>query len=82
VISIKILFFATLRDKTGVRSVLLEAEDNISVANLKNKLIELYPSLLGTIEHCLFSVNREYGLEDTVLTNQSEIAFFPHVSGG
>jgi molybdopterin converting factor subunit 1 len=82
VMTLKVLFFATLRDKTGVRTVSLNVKEGTNIEQLKEKLVDMYPNLRGTIEHCLFSVNRDYGLEDMALPDHAEIAFFPHVSGG
>lgn len=41
------LFFATLRDRTGVRSIELEIPPQTNVAEFKTLLIEKYPVLAG-----------------------------------
>lgn len=79
---VSILFFATLRDKAGARSVKLELEEGTTIAQLKLLLAGQYPALEGLLGHCLASVNHEYCFDETVIPAGAEIAFFPPVSGG
>jgi molybdopterin converting factor subunit 1 len=79
---IKVLFFATLRDKAGVRSAELEVAPEATIAQLKDLLIAKYPNLNGLMEHCLASINHEYRFDESEIPAESEIAFFPPVSGG
>ena len=79
---VTILFFAALRDKTGQRSVKLEIEPGVKIAQIKLLLVDKFPSLTGLMEHCLASVNREYCFDETEIPADAEIAFFPPVSGG
>lgn len=80
--SIRVLFFATLRDKAGVRSTQMQFNSGTTIGDLKTMLIEQFPNLNGLMEHCLASINHEYCFDETLLTDQAEIAFFPPVSGG
>jgi molybdopterin converting factor subunit 1 len=79
---VKALFFATLRDHVGVRSVELQIPKNTTVASFKSILVERYPMLMGLIGHTLLSVNQEYAFDETVIPDNAEIALFPPVSGG
>jgi molybdopterin converting factor subunit 1 len=80
---IKILFFATLRDKAGVRSTEMEIPAGVAVQGLKGILIEQFPNLNSQImDHCLASVNQEYRFDEDKIPTGAEIAFFPPVSGG
>ena len=80
--TVKILFFATLRDYVGVRSLEMEIPAQTSVGGLKKLLIEKYPVLQGLMGHMLISVNREYVFDDAIIPDSAEIALFPPVSGG
>ncbi len=80
--TIKALFFATLRDYVGVRSVELQIPSGANVAGLKILLIEKFPVLKGLIGHMLISVNQEYAFDETTIPAHAEIALFPPVSGG
>jgi molybdopterin converting factor subunit 1 len=79
---IKILFFATLRDKAGLRSVELELQNGATILELKNRLVLDYPNLAGLMEHCLASINQEFCFDETEIQGAAEVAFFPPVSGG
>ena len=76
------LFFATLRDRAGVRSVELQIPPQTNVAGFKSILVETFPALKGLVDHTLVSVNREYVFDESVIPNNAEIALFPPVSGG
>jgi molybdopterin converting factor subunit 1 len=80
--SCKVLFFATLRDRTGVRQSTLELPDGITVRELKVILQEHFPSITPVLPNALIAVNREYALDDTLIPPEAEIALFPPVSGG
>lgn len=79
---IKVLFFATLRDKAGVRSAELDIGPGATIAELKTELVEKFPNLNGLMEHCLASINHEYRFDESKIPADAEIAFFPPVSGG
>jgi molybdopterin converting factor subunit 1 len=79
---IKVLFFATLRDKAGTKMLELDIESGATVRQLKNDVIERLPAVGDFIEHCLASVNHEYSADETEIPQSAEVAFFPPVSGG
>jgi molybdopterin converting factor subunit 1 len=78
----KILFFATLKDRAGVRQSTLELPEGITVRELKVILEDQFPSITPALPNALIAVNREYALEDTLIPPEAEIALFPPVSGG
>jgi len=79
---VKALFFATLRDHVGVRSVELDIPVQTNVAGFKKILIEKFPILTGLMGHMLISVDQEYAFDETIIPEAAEIALFPPVSGG
>lgn len=79
---VKTLFFATLRDRAGVKSVELQIPLQTNVADFKTLLIKKYPALAGMMNHTLISMNHEYVFDETVIPEHAEIALFPPVSGG
>lgn len=80
--SVKALFFATLRDHVGVRSVDLQIPAHTNVADFKSILTEKFPVLRGLMGHMLISVNHEYVFDEAIIPDNAEIALFPPVSGG
>lgn len=79
---IKVLFFATLRDKTGIKSIELDVTPGATVRTVKDAVIGHFSGIEETINHCLASVNHEYSADETEIPPDAEIAFFPPVSGG
>lgn len=80
--NVRALFFATLRDHVGVRSIEMEIPAQTNVAGFKKLLIEKFPVLKGLMGHMLISVNQEYVFDDAIIPDAAEIALFPPVSGG
>jgi len=81
-ITVIALFFATLRDRAGVKSIELEIPPQTNVADFKTLLIQKYPALTGMMGHTLISINQEYVFDEVVIPPGAEIALFPPVSGG
>ncbi len=79
---IKLLFFATIRDKAGVKSLELDVPADMTVKNLKDRLSSEFPSLKDSMSSVLIAVNHEYAFDDALLPQDAEIALFPPVSGG
>lgn len=76
------LFFATLRDRAGIKSVELQIPSQSTVADLKALLVEKYPALTGMLNHTLVSINHEYVFDEAIVPDNAEVALFPPVSGG
>jgi molybdopterin converting factor subunit 1 len=80
--NITVLFFATLRDRAGTRSLSLEIPAQATVASLKVLLSEKVQALKGLTDHTLVSVNHEYVFDEYEIPAGAEVALFPPVSGG
>jgi len=81
-ITVQVLFFATIRSIIGLKKMEIELPEGSTVRDLKTRIAELYPHADQAIESMLASVNRIFSDEDACLFDQDEIAFFPHISGG
>ena len=79
---IKVLFFATLRDYVGAKSVEIEILPGTTVQGLTDLLVKTYPRLEKVRGSMMAAINREYASEDQEISNGADIAFFPPVSGG
>ncbi len=79
---IKILFFATLKDKAGVRETSLVLQESATIAELKQKISLRFPAMAPLLASALASINREFAFEDDPIPADAEVAFFPPVSGG
>ena len=79
---IKVLFFATLRDRAGTKSFELDIPAETTVQVLKDIVVDTYPGLKETMETVVISVNREYAFDESLVPVNAEVAMFPPVSGG
>ncbi len=79
---IQVLFFATLRDKVGHKSVTIELDKHRRVSDLKQNLAELYPVLVPHLPIALVAINHAFAADDDIIPEGAEVAFFPPVSGG
>lgn len=79
---ITLLFFATLRDRAGTRSMQMEIPNGLTVQGLKDLLSETHPNLKESMKSVLITINREYAFDEAVIPEGVEVAMFPPVSGG
>jgi molybdopterin converting factor subunit 1 len=79
---VNLLFFATLRDRAGMRSTELDIPANLTVRGLKEKISSEYPNLKELMSSVLVTINREYAFDEAVIPEHAELAMFPPVSGG
>jgi molybdopterin converting factor subunit 1 len=78
----RVLFFATLRDITGVRETRIEFTLGANIADIKATVLEKYPALQQNVDTLIVALNHEFARDDTLVPGGAEIAMFPPVSGG
>jgi molybdopterin converting factor subunit 1 len=76
------ILFASTREQIGTNRITLKLPDGYSVQDLKLVLVNKYPHAERALATCLVAVDRCYVSVDQLLTDGSEVAFFPPVSGG
>ena len=79
---VKLLFFATLRERAGTRSMELDIPTDLTIEGLKAKISTEYPNLKDSMSSVLITINREYAFDEAVIPPNAELAMFPPVSGG
>jgi molybdopterin converting factor subunit 1 len=79
---IKLLFFATIRDRAGTKSLELDIPVDMTIQELKAQLSTDYPNLKESMKSVLMTINREYAFDEAVVPENAEIGMFPPVSGG
>lgn len=79
---VRVLFFATLRERAGERQVEMELPDDLRVAEFKEILKERYPGLGQGMPSALVAINKELAFDQQSIPDGAEVAVFPPVSGG
>lgn len=83
---IRLLYFASLRDRLGSSGEELELLENIQdIAALKALLAqrgEKWAEVFADDELVLAAVNQEMAQPETAVSDGDEIGFFPPVTGG
>ncbi|MGJ3237808.1 MAG: molybdopterin converting factor subunit 1 [Anaerolineae bacterium] len=81
--TVKILFFATLKDLTGHKHLTLDLNTpTVTLADLRQQLITRFPDAEANLTSALASINEEYAFPEDTVNDGDEVAFFPPVSGG
>jgi len=76
------IFFATFRERAGIKSMELQIPPETNVAGFKSILIQKFPALADLQGHMVVAINHEYVFDGAIIPDHAEIALFPPVSGG
>ncbi len=79
---IRVLFFASLTDVTGVSEMQVDVSACSTVGSLLGELVARFPALDSYKGRIISAVNSVYAPPDLPLNDGDEVAFFPPVSGG
>ncbi len=79
---VRILLFATLKDRAGTSHLSLEAPEGTTVRQMKTLLGEQYPALKPYLDQAIVALGQEYAFDEDPLVPDAEVALFPPVSGG
>jgi len=80
--TVRVKFFAILRERAGVSEVSKELSEGSTVGDLWRELQKDYPKLAVPGIRLLYAVNQNYVGLDYILREQDEVVFIPPVSGG
>jgi len=80
--TVKVLFFASVRDLVGDAQRQMTLADGATVSDLLAELALAHKRFIEMAPSLMVSVNQEYMPRDTVLHDGDEVAFIPPVSGG
>jgi molybdopterin converting factor subunit 1 len=80
--NVRVLFFASLREKVKKSETRQTMADGATVGDLWVSLCREHATLEPMTASVSFAVNREYATRDVVLKNDDEVALIPPVSGG
>jgi molybdopterin converting factor subunit 1 len=79
---IRIQLFAAARQIAGRDDLGLDVADGATIADVRRAIIAAAPALDRIVAHVRWAVDAEFVGDDHRVTEQSEIALIPPVSGG
>ena len=82
IINIKILYFAFIKELTGVRSDKMKLPYGSTIHNLLTNILDIYPQIHNLLKSIKVSVNYKVVDTDTILKDGDEVALLPPISGG
>lgn len=80
--AVTLLYFSTLRARAGSARESLELPEPISVARLRQILVERHPALAEALPSSVVAINRDFAFDESTIVDGDEVAVFPPVSGG
>ncbi|MFZ0511186.1 MAG: molybdopterin converting factor subunit 1 [Candidatus Nitrosopolaris sp.] len=81
-IKVNVLYFAQVREATGIREEKIILEKESTLNNLISKIEENHPSILKVKENIQLAVNCNMAGKNLSLKEGDQIAVFPPVAGG
>lgn len=79
---VKVLFFASIKERTGIKETEFQLPNDIDVGSFKKILAERYPEVAQSLSSVIIAINREFAFDFDPIPEDAEIAVFPPVSGG
>lgn len=82
--TIRVLFFAKIKESLGVNFVDLKLTTPTSIEEIRNSLFVKFNHHMNLFkpENSLVAVNQEIITENIPINEHDEVAFFPPVTGG
>ena len=80
--TVTLLYFATLKARSGTGRETLEVDGVLTVNRLRQILEQRHPALAEALPSAVIAVNRNFAFGEDVIPDGAEVAVFPPVSGG
>ncbi len=80
--TVKVLFFAKLREKMGVSEVNFALNQSVTLYEFQTLLAAEYPVFEDLPQPIVVAINQEFAQSGQLVSSGDEVAFFPPVTGG
>ncbi len=80
--NVGVKLFAVAKELAGRETLAVELPSRATVADLRRAVEAQFPALITILPHAMWAVDAAYADDNTILTDQSDIALIPPVSGG
>lgn len=81
-ITVRLRYFAALREAIGAEAESFALPDNATVATVRAHLAERYPAAQTVLARSVAARNRAFASDDTPLADGDEVVFIPPMAGG
>jgi len=79
---VRVKLFAAARALAGASEVILDMPNGASLQDVEREMLKKVPALERVVSHARWAVDAEFALPESLVTENSEIALIPPVSGG
>ena len=79
---VRVKLFAVAKEIAGSDEIAVEVREGATVGDVRNAMVAAVPELDGVLAHAMIAVNAEYANDGNEVSEASEIALIPPVSGG
>ena len=80
--TVRVKLFAVAKELAGCDELSVELPLGSTIHDLRAAIVAVAPPLSRIVPHAMWAVNAEYANDSTRLSEQSEVALIPPVSGG
>ena len=79
---LRVKLFAVAKELAGSDEIEIELPEGATVADVRHAVENTCPALAGVLPHALWAVDAAYATDATPLSETSDVALIPPVSGG
>jgi molybdopterin converting factor subunit 1 len=79
---VRVKLFAVAKELAGRDELEVELPSGATIADLKRNIATEFPALNNVLLHALWAVDAAYADDNTSMTEHSNVALIPPVSGG
>lgn len=79
---ISVRLFYHLKEKAGTDSVTLSVNDDLTIRELKQILIDKFPVLQSHLDNILILVNNKVALDENQIPQGAQVSFLTPIGGG
>jgi molybdopterin converting factor small subunit len=79
---VRVKLFAVAKELAARDALTVDVPENATIADVRQGLINAVPALSKILPHSLWAIGTEYVTSHTVVTENSDVAMIPPVSGG
>jgi len=80
--TVKVLFFAKLREKMGIAEVDFELKQSVTLDQFQVLFAADYPIFADLPQPIVVAINQAFAQSGQLVSEGDEVAFFPPVTGG